>query len=89
MCAALEMNNSLILLIISNMPWWQKVSFVPQAGTRIGQTKGGAARSAHGPRSDPSASVATTAFDEAFCNINLGIISVNRALMLAGSQPEN
>lgn len=48
-----------------------------------------AARSAHGPWSDPSASAATTAFDEVFCNINLGIISVNRALMLAGSQPEN
>lgn len=48
-----------------------------------------AARSAHGSRSDPSASVATTGFDEAFCNINLGMISVNRALMLAGSQPEN
>lgn len=37
------MNKSLILLIISNMPWWQKVSFVPQAETRTGQTKGGAA----------------------------------------------
>lgn len=48
-----------------------------------------AARSVQGPRSDPSASVATTGFDEVFCNINLGIISVNRVLMLAGSQPEN
>lgn len=47
-----------------------------------------AARSAHGPRLDTSASVATKSFDEVFCNINLGITFVNRALMLAGSQPK-
>ena len=48
-----------------------------------------AARSAHGSRLDTSASVATTSFDEVFCNINLGMASVNRALLPAGSQPTN
>lgn len=47
-----------------------------------------AARSAHGPQLDTSASVATKSFDEVFCNINLGITSANRALKLAGSQPK-
>lgn len=44
MRAAVEMNNSSILLVISSMPWWQRVSSVPQAGTRAGGTKGGAAQ---------------------------------------------